>query len=187
MPAIENFSVLTAVGRDGDNLILRLDTDGQSEHDADARALMVVLNGCADAAATEIELRAFVGKPVEYGLTDGAVWVLIDYGWEEREIPCSSCTETEADLTMHDLLLRSRCLAGMANMYAEMYYQENSQLTTLVGALSGDVARELDRARRKLQFFHGTNPTREAVTAGQISAYERIEKLVTSRGAQPAA
>jgi len=187
MATIENFSILTSLGRDGTRLILRLDTDGRGELGENGRAMILTLEGCSDPSTAEVQLREFVGKPIEYGSSSGSVWLSIDYGWEECDLECASLTETEVDLTLQDVLIRSRYLAELAKVYANRSYQTSAQLGILVEAISLEVTRGLDRARRKLGFFHETNPTREAATAAQIKVYERMETLLAERRPDTAA
>jgi len=187
MGAVETFSILTSFERDGSRLVLRLDTDGQGLSGENGRALVLTLENCSDASVVEGELREWVGKPVEYMAEAGSVWLSIDDGWEEREILCDGRTEVEVDLTVHDLHVRSRHLAHMANTYRERSFQVSARLGSLRDEVSLEVTRGLDRARRKADFFQQSNPVREAAAASEIKVYERIQRLLDKPDSESAA
>lgn len=178
----EMLPVLLDVRREGDGLVLRIDTDPCSTGSAEAAVVVLSMVGCAESEEASTALEQAVGQAVEYGTSvpdeSGArLWFSIDYGRVYEEVECIRYTESEEAASIGDLLKRSRFLFSWLREWQERHEDTYRQHADLRARLEVEIAQESDRCRRKLEFFSETNAAMAGEMRARLAVYERMHKL----------
>jgi len=157
-------------------LELRIDQNplGTAELDQDIKILK--LHGCDDWAETLAKLRPGVGETIEYGAEDRSpgFQLYIDYDVDGVKVLCSSIEETYEELSIDDLAFRCRFLASRYQSAFERAERLYDRYDTFVTRLRREVEKELDRAKRKEEFFSESSQRRAEIGTAARKAYEQV-------------
>jgi hypothetical protein len=125
-----------------------------------------------------------VGDPIEYEIDreDQSVTVVfnVNFSAEALEVECVDVQEAKTDATAADLAARTSRLARLylaAVLDGEANRQAYEELKT---QLEKRLAGELDRCRRKIDFFSGRDPARAEGFESLAKGYESIRQVVAS-------
>jgi hypothetical protein len=171
---------LLDVQLDQEGLRLRLDTNGlwqgQEKHDP---ITTVHLSGCSEAAGAAELLRPHVRQflylePVEEAGAIVGASLELDYGADEMQIACTRVTQEHREYTPGELRGQCQWLRSAYTRSEDARLAAERHRTRLASELAKMVNSELDRSRRKFEFFLGTSAERASEMSGRIVAYERV-------------
>ncbi|MEM8486319.1 MAG: hypothetical protein AAF564_12275 [Bacteroidota bacterium] len=160
--------VLSSVNLRGDDLVLRIDIDSAGKQGHDAKAQILELLNCPSPTESYKAIKNYVSELVEYELFEDEVEFSFDYGWREVTVPCSSWSLKDSALNKDDLIVRSQSLSKNLESYARKYHAVDRDYSRLRAKLRRDAEKEIESAKRKIDFFKDTHPSKA----------ESIQKLV---------
>jgi hypothetical protein len=130
-----------------------------------------------------------VGTGVYYEMraeSDGSYQaeLFADYGEAEAiKLGCVSATETEDEYTVEDLRLKYQWLLEKYDDLSKDLSQLRQQHSALTNGLRNEIAKELDRGRRKLEFLSTCDTELNAgkieKLQGQRDAFRRVLTIMT--------
>lgn len=166
-------------------LRLRLDKNGITLGEAEEPSVVTLtLSGCSDLSEAGKALNQPIGKWLYCQFTDEAdgitaVYLDIDYSVDEVEVRCACVAETESGYTLEDFERKCRWLSSLYLAAEDRESKIQRRHNAFTTGLKAEIDRELDRCRRKLEFFTAAHPDRAAAMQAQVRAYERVLTLMT--------
>jgi hypothetical protein len=172
--------ILLSAEAEGDTLVLRLDRQHWGTPDSAGPFPITTLafEGCGDVIAPLRDLREVVDSYIECNVIGSVPSLEIEIEANSFlpyvEVRCSGGTVTESEYTFQDLWrnhLRLYKTFDLEQTQRLRMERENRRLKETTRAF---LAEEIERCRRKLEFFERTNPDRAAEMRGRLAAYERV-------------
>lgn len=183
MDVYEQLPVLLRVKIENNNILFRLDKNGLGSFTKDKNSIHeIYLSGCILEGNLIDELKNFANEIFEYEIykqnnkTIFQFWA--DYGRFESEIECKEISEAFSGYTKEDLFQKG---SALYELYVDLHkrFSENEGINyQLREKLIFEISNEIERSRRKAEFFENKEKAKSETFQSEIKFLQRLQKIL---------
>lgn len=183
MDIYEQLPTLLKSEKHNDTIILRLDKSGLGNFVNEEKSVQeITLKGCNSIKNIVEELEEFVNQVFEYEVFRQNNKLIFqfraDYGRLESEFEFNELSENFSEYTTEDLLQKGYALY---DLYVSLHkrFTKNEEINyQLREKLNFEIANELERSKRKAEFFEETKKAKSETFQSEVRFLQKLQKIL---------